>query len=165
MNGETVSYWNKTAVAVNYARLTEDIDTEALIIGGGISGVTCAYCLAERGVKPVLIEAGALCDGTTGNTTGKVTVQHGIVYYKISEKYGLEAARGYAQSQCGALEFVRNAIEAESIDCQFQPNTAYIYAENKTSGIRWKRNTKSLEGSGSTRSLLIKRIFRKGIWA
>jgi glycine/D-amino acid oxidase-like deaminating enzyme/nitrite reductase/ring-hydroxylating ferredoxin subunit len=102
-----------------------------MIIGSGITGVTCAYCLAEKGLKPVLIEAGGLCDGTTGNTTGKVTVQHGVVYYKIMKKYGVEAARDYAESQNSALDFVVKTAEKEAIDCQLEKNTAYIYTENE----------------------------------
>jgi glycine/D-amino acid oxidase-like deaminating enzyme/nitrite reductase/ring-hydroxylating ferredoxin subunit len=125
------SYWNRTAQKSHYPRLEQSISADILIIGGGITGVTCAYCLAEKGLKPVLIEAGALCDGTTGNTTGKVTVQHGVIYYKIREKYGLEAARDYAASQSSALDFVVNAAEAASIQCQLAQNTAYLYGVNE----------------------------------
>ncbi len=111
MSSNTISYWNQTGDKTHYPRLDKSISTDVLIIGGGITGVTCAYCLAERGIKPVLIEAGVLSDGTTGNTTGKVTVQHGIIYYKTEEKYGLEAARDYALSQKSALDFVKNVVK------------------------------------------------------
>jgi glycine/D-amino acid oxidase-like deaminating enzyme/nitrite reductase/ring-hydroxylating ferredoxin subunit len=128
LNKNNVSLWNQTCKKKNYPRLTESISSDVVIIGSGITGVTCAYCLAKRGMKPVLIEAGDLCDGTTGNTTGKVTLQHGVIYQKITKKYGLEAARDYAASQNSAMDFVKNTIEKESIDCQFVKNTAYIYA-------------------------------------
>jgi glycine/D-amino acid oxidase-like deaminating enzyme/nitrite reductase/ring-hydroxylating ferredoxin subunit len=130
MQKNTVSFWNQTGKKTEYPRLHESIDTDILILGAGITGVTCAYCLALKGAKPLLIEAGGICDGTTGNTTGKVTVQHGIIYSKTAHKYGLDAARDYAQSQRSALDFVKNAVEKESIDCQLVQNTAYIYAEN-----------------------------------
>ena len=130
MTDNTLSYWHKTGRNGYYKTLTDSIETDVLIIGGGITGVTCAYCLAQKGLKPVLIEAASICAGTTGNTTGKVTVQHGLIYGKIAEKYGMEAARDYAQSQGGALEFVKAAVENEQIDCQLQMNTAYVWAEN-----------------------------------
>lgn len=131
MSGNTISYWNKTGEKKHYPRLTKSISADILIIGGGITGVTCAYCLAAKGLKPVLIEAGVLCDGTTGNTTGKVTVQHGILYYKIEKKYGPHAARDYALSQSSALDFVKDAVKKHSIDCRLSKNIAYIYAENQ----------------------------------
>ena len=130
MSDNTTSYWNKTAARTRFAALTESVETDVLIIGGGITGVTCAYCLAQAGARPVLIEAGGICDGTTGNTTGKVTIQHGIIYYKIAAKYGLDAARDYAKSQAGALDFVRDTVAVEAIDCQLASSHAVVYAEN-----------------------------------
>ena len=130
MSGNS-SYWDLTCKKERYPRLSEDTDTDVLVIGGGITGVTCAYCLAERGFRPLLIEAGELCGGTTGNTTGKVTIQHGVIYCKIKEKYGLDAARDYAASQNRAMDFVAGTAGRESIDCALRENTAYIYGENE----------------------------------
>ena len=130
MNGSTRSYWNLTGQKTSYPPLGESLTTDVLIIGAGITGVTCAYSLAKRGVKPLLIEAGGICDGTTGNTTGKVTLQHGVIYYKLLEKYGRDTIRAYADSQRSAIDFVKTAVREEGIDCQLAENTAYIYAEN-----------------------------------
>lgn len=127
----TVSYWNKTAKKKHFPQLDKSLRTEVLIIGGGISGVTCAYCLARRGAKPVLIEEGGLCDGTTGNTTGKVTIQHGIVYSTIAGKCGMNFAKLYAESQRSALDFVKEQVNREKIDCQFAESTAYIFASSE----------------------------------
>lgn len=131
MNADTLSYWKLTATGENYPPLKKDTETEVLIIGGGITGVTCAYCLAQKGLRPVLIEAEALCSGTTGNTTGKVTIQHDIFYSNTINKYGEEAAREYALSQTEALDFVRRAVEREGIDCQLQDSVAYVYASTE----------------------------------
>jgi len=40
---------------------------EVLVIGGGIIGVSCAYYLAERGLKPVVVERDEVCS-FTGST-------------------------------------------------------------------------------------------------
>jgi glycine/D-amino acid oxidase-like deaminating enzyme/nitrite reductase/ring-hydroxylating ferredoxin subunit len=131
MSNDNISYWNQTGEKTIYPSLEQSISTDVLIIGGGITGITCAYCLAEKGLKPVLIEAGILVDGTTGNTTGKVTIQHGIIYDKIEKKYGLEAARDYALSQSSALDFVKKVVEDESIVCQLVENKACIFGVNE----------------------------------
>lgn len=131
MGEDTVSYWNKTAKKKRYPRLDKSFETEILIIGGGITGITCAYCLALQGAKPVLIEAGGLCDGTTGNTTGKITLQHDIIYSKMADKYGLDFAKHYAESQAGALDFVKKQVKQGEIDCQLTENTAYIFASSE----------------------------------
>lgn len=128
MESSTVSYWNLTGSKTVFPGLDRNIETDILIIGSGITGVTCAYCLTGKGLKPVLIEAGGLCDGTTGNTTGKVTIQHDIIYSKIMEKHGIDFARQYCASQTEAVEFVKQTVKKESIDCQLTDNTAYVYA-------------------------------------
>jgi len=137
----TLSYWNLTAEKSKYPRLETSMSPEILILGGGITGITCAYCLAEKGLKPIVIEAGGLCDGTTGNTTGKVTIQHGDIYSSLNKKYGFETAKLYADSQTRALEFVEKLVKKETIDCQFTENTAYLYASPKLTLKKSKKNT------------------------
>lgn len=162
MENNTVSFWNKTASKTYYPPLRESLGTDILIIGAGITGITCAYCLAERGLKPVLIEAGGICDGTTGNTTGKVTVQHGVIYYKIAEKYGLGAAKDYAQSQKSALEFVSDAVEKYGIDCQLYGNTAYLFAENDDEWDTLQRECETAEKLGIEAELIRQADFPPG---
>jgi glycine/D-amino acid oxidase-like deaminating enzyme len=134
-----LSYWNKTAVKDQYQPLEGDLEVDTLIIGGGITGVTCAYCLAQKGMEPVLIESGELCEGTTGNTTGKLTVQHQIIYNNIVKKYGWDFAQSYTDSQNGAINFIREVVKKESIDCQFADNTAYVYAVLESASRRLKK--------------------------
>lgn len=126
----TLSYWNKSAEKDYYSPLEESLETDVLIVGGGITGITCAYCLAGKGKKPVVIEAGGLCDGTTGNTTGKVTIQHDNVYSQILKKHGEDFARLYAESQTGALDFIKETVHRENIDCQLAKTSSYIYASS-----------------------------------
>ena len=148
MSEETLSFWNKTAEKQHYPRLEKSLETDILIIGGGITGITCAYCLASKGAKPVLIEAGGLCDGTTGNTTGKVTIQHDIIYSKIVDKYGMDFARLYAESQAGALEFVKERVRQGKIDCQLSENTAYLFASAEGDRETLKREYEVAEKLG-----------------
>ncbi len=49
---------------------------EAVIIGGGIIGVSIAYYLAKKGVREiVLLEKGMIGEGTTGKCAGGVRTQ------------------------------------------------------------------------------------------
>lgn len=134
MSYANASYWNRTAVEKPYPSPDKNINTEILILGGGITGVTCAYCLAKSGARPVLIEAEDLCGGSTGNTTGKITIQHGVIYKNLIDKYGGDVARLFAESQADAVEFVAGRAKEHSIPCQFTENTAFLYA--RSSGER-----------------------------
>ena len=45
---------------------------DVAIVGGGLTGVSAAYHLAKRGLRPVLFEAGLIGDGASGRTGGLV---------------------------------------------------------------------------------------------
>lgn len=47
---------------------------DALIIGGGIVGAACAYYLAQRGVRPLVLEAEFVGSGATSAGMGHLTV-------------------------------------------------------------------------------------------
>ena len=80
--------------------LERDLQTNVLIIGGGICGLLCAYMLAQEGVDCALVEAGRICSRTSGNTTAKITFQHSLIYHKLIEMFGLEKAAMYLDANC-----------------------------------------------------------------
>ena len=89
------SIWTKTARLPRFAPLKNDLQTDVLIIGGGIAGLLCAYLLAEAGVDYALVEAKRICSGVTKNTTAKVTSQHGLIYHKLIREFGPQKAALY----------------------------------------------------------------------
>ena len=71
------SIWReKNGEETRRPQLAGDMETEAAIIGGGLTGVLLAYRLRERGIACCVLEADAVGSGTTGGSTGKVTAQH-----------------------------------------------------------------------------------------
>ncbi len=125
---EQLSYWHQTQKTKEYPRLEKDLETGVLIVGGGIAGLSAAYCLTQRGIKPVLVEADTLCAGTTGSTTGKMTLQHGVIYQNLMKKYGIGVAREFAASQAEALRFAAQTVGKYGIACQMAETEACLYA-------------------------------------
>lgn len=111
-----------------FPALQYDLKTDVLIIGGGLSGLLCAHQLQQAGVDYTLIEANRIGGGTSGHTTAKLTAQHGLIYHRILEQYGLERAQMLLAANVAALEQYRKM--AQTIDCDFQPKDNYIYSSN-----------------------------------
>ncbi|MDE7250847.1 MAG: FAD-dependent oxidoreductase, partial [Lachnospiraceae bacterium] len=84
--------------------MKNDIETEVLIIGGGIAGILTAYFLQEKGVPYMLVEKDKICGQATGNTTAKITFQHGLIYDKLLRSTGIEKAKIYLQANKAAFE-------------------------------------------------------------
>ena len=74
------SIWAKTEALPHFESLQGKVQTDVLIIGGGMAGILCAYFLNRAGVPYVLVEAKTLCSGITRNTTAKITCQHRLIY-------------------------------------------------------------------------------------
>lgn len=71
------SLWHKTAAVPAFSPLSEALHTDVAVIGGGIAGILTAFELTRRGVRCAVLEAGRILSGQTGNTTAKITSQHG----------------------------------------------------------------------------------------
>lgn len=108
--------------------LSGNLDTDTAIVGGGLAGILCARLLRERGIDSVVLEAKQIGTGTTGNTTAKVTAQHGLVYSKIEKRYGFSAAKEYLRANQDALEAYRRF--ARDIPCDFEEKTAFVYSKS-----------------------------------
>src|SRR5687768_893019 len=67
--------WPKTAkkASKKYPQLIGNVETEIVVIGGGITGVQTAYLLAKKGKKVVLIEKDEIGEGATEYTTAFIT--------------------------------------------------------------------------------------------
>lgn len=67
------SMWRYTAEAPHFDSLNGDIKTDVLIIGGGITGILCAYVLKRLGIDYVLAEKDNICGGNAayGFNTGQ----------------------------------------------------------------------------------------------
>ena len=89
------SLWTDGVCLPSFPALDHDLETDVLIIGGGLCGVLCAYRLQEAGVRYALIEAGRICRGVTARTTAKLTSQHGLIYHDLLRRLGPERARQY----------------------------------------------------------------------
>ncbi len=127
------SVWTDSVDFPNFDKLKKDIHTDVLIIGGGIAGVLCAYQLHQAGVDYVLVEADRICSGITKNTTAKITSQHGLIYHKLIQRFGIEKAHMYLNANEAALCEYRRL--SKSIDCSFESKNSYVYSLNNSHKI------------------------------
>lgn len=139
-----LSLWEDRTELQGYDALEEDIQTDVLIIGGGMTGILCAYFLQEAGVHYILAEAGRICRGTTGNTTAKITAQHGLIYEKLVHEWGEELARMYLEANLQAVE--KYHALCEGIFCGFEERDSYVYSRNAQGKL--EREIRALEKLG-----------------
>ncbi len=122
------SLWEETWKHPAFPPLDGDADTDVLIIGGGMAGILCAYRLHQAGVPYLLAEAESIGNGTTKNTTAKLTSQHGLIYERLIRLFGTERAKQYLTANQEALEAYQELCRG--IRCGFEEKDAYVYSRN-----------------------------------
>ncbi|MBE6799507.1 MAG: FAD-dependent oxidoreductase [Ruminococcaceae bacterium] len=127
------SLWKRTDGRPRFDALDGNAKTDVLIIGGGISGILCAYRLEQLGVDYMLVEAGRVLGGVTANTTAKLTWQHGLIYDKLVKKYGPGVAGLYYDANREAVTEFSELLK--NLDCDFEQKDSYIYSLEERSKI------------------------------
>jgi len=123
-----------------------DKKVDILIIGGGLTGLTCAYNLRDKDV--CVVEARSIGSGVTKNTTAKITYLQGVVYTKIKSTRGKDNAKVYLDSQLKAINEYKNIIEKENIDCDFTQVSSYVFANKCSEVSKVKKEMNFLRDAG-----------------
>lgn len=122
------SIWRKMNHNPEKLAFSGHIQTEAAVIGGGMAGILTAFFLQEAGIKTILLEAGHIGEGQTGNTTAKITAQHGLIFDGLITSLGMERAELYAKANQTAIEEYRQLVERLGISCDWQDTFSCVYS-------------------------------------
>jgi glycine/D-amino acid oxidase-like deaminating enzyme/nitrite reductase/ring-hydroxylating ferredoxin subunit len=125
------SLWLDTVSRDAYPPLDRDLDVDAVVIGGGIAGVTAARLLLRAGRRVALVEARRLGDGDTGHTTAHLTEVLDAGYATLRSHFGRGGAALAAASQRVAIERIADFVQEDALDCAFARVPAYRYAETE----------------------------------
>lgn len=126
-DGLRKSIWQEETEIFEQNELS-DTSYDVVIVGGGITGVSCAIRLANAGKKCLLMEAVNIGFGTTGGTTAHLNNFFDAGYDQVIKDFGLEQAKLLANAGKEALSIIRHHIMQHSIACDFQERTGYLFA-------------------------------------
>ncbi|MER2088287.1 MAG: FAD-dependent oxidoreductase [Sporosarcina sp.] len=122
------SLWLSTAYPREpYPEVDGDITCDVCIIGGGLSGIANAYFLAKEGKDVILLEKDTILSGATGNSTGKLTAQHDLVYAKLLKQFGLDNAKLYFDINDAAVQFGKSIAKKDEL----RAADSILYSQSK----------------------------------
>lgn len=119
------SFWNKNPRKLDDFRSSEELPAEAdiVIIGGGFAGVATAYHILKDNPNPpsiVLLEARKICSGATGRNGGHVKPDTYFNVTKYTKLFGARAAAELVAFEASHVLAVKELVEREGLDCDFQ---------------------------------------------
>ena len=125
-SGLTVSPWMRGGIFERRA-LTETIDADVCVIGGGVAGLTAAYRLACAGKDVVVLEDGDIAGGETSRSTAHLSTALSKRYARLEELYDEPTTRLVAESHAAAIDFMETTAREEAIDCDFMRLNGYLF--------------------------------------
>jgi gamma-glutamylputrescine oxidase len=114
-------YYASTPEAPPFAALRGDVRADVCVIGGGISGLSAALHLRERGYSVVLLEAEHLGFGGSGRSGGQSIFGYACEMSTLEKAVGAADARRMWDVACEGLELQRQLIARHRIDCDYVP--------------------------------------------
>lgn len=125
------SIWIDTVDLIPFPKLDKDIETDVLIIGGGITGILCSYELKNRNISSVILEKNRIGHGITKNTTAFISAQHEKLYYEIIEEVGVDKAKEYLELNLKAIERYKELSKIYDIDFEECNSTLFTTQSNE----------------------------------
>lgn len=116
------SLW-KESRSSSYPELSGDSgphEFDAVVVGGGITGVTAAFFLQEAGYQTCLVERYRLGAGDTGSTTAHLTAVPDLRFTQMPE--------GLWEAGIFAIDTIESLVDRLGIRCEFERVPGYLHA-------------------------------------
>lgn len=108
-------------------------------------GLTTAYYLCKKGLNVVVIDKSEIGVKASGHTTAKITSHHGLIYKYLIHDFGIEIAKKYLNANEEAIKNIKHIIEEEKIECDFVPQSNFIYGTSPEEITKIKDEVESLK--------------------
>jgi glycine/D-amino acid oxidase-like deaminating enzyme len=77
----------------DFPRLRGEHTCDVVIVGGGLTGTATAYACSMAGLKPIVIEADRVGQGSAGRSAGLLLADPGPLFRDVVQAHGVRAAR------------------------------------------------------------------------
>lgn len=105
---------------------------DVIIIGGGITGISVANELQQKGKKCLLLEKEYPGFGTTGRSTAHINNYFDSSYDEIISNFGEENAVLLANAAKETLNYIKKNIRKYRISCEYAECSSYLFSTDKS---------------------------------
>jgi glycine/D-amino acid oxidase-like deaminating enzyme/nitrite reductase/ring-hydroxylating ferredoxin subunit len=139
---ETKAYWSATAALSTFGSLTNDLQADVVVIGGGLTGITAAHLLKREGVKVVLLERQRCAGADTGCTTAHLTYVTDQRLNRLVKLWGCDGAKAFWEAGSAAIDEIFNIVRTNKIECEFKWVAGYLHSPLDDNGAESRESLK-----------------------
>lgn len=128
----TETFWPLiSAMNISYPSIDSNVDTEILIIGGGITGALAAYKLINEGKKVVLVDRRDVCNGSTAASTALLQYEVDVPLHELIKLRGEKCAVDSFRNGKKAIFDIRQIIDEVKSNCGFEFKKSIYFTSYK----------------------------------
>lgn len=128
----------KNGLLSSYPSLQEDVKTDILIIGGGITGSLIAHQCIKDGYECLLIDKREIVNGSTSASTCMLQYEIDVPLYQLIEQIGKEGAVLSYKACSEAIDDLGKLAKDIQSDCGFKKKKS-LYMANSEKDRKWLR--------------------------
>lgn len=115
-----------------YKYLTKNIETDVLVVGGGVTGAICAYYLTKNNINTTLIEKGRIGHLSTSVTTSLLQYELDDNLSELTEALCLKDAIKAYKLGLKALDEIENFINDHGNFCDYIKRDTLLYTSKQS---------------------------------
>lgn len=124
---DTTPYWTTAATFPRFASLSEDLVTDVVVVGAGLTGLTAAYLLAKAGKRVVVLERERCAMADTGHTSAHLTMVTDMRLAGLVKRFGRDHAQAVWDAGLAAIATIDEVIREQAIDAGFDWVDGYLH--------------------------------------
>ena len=128
----------------SYPRLRGAHETQVAIVGGGLTGVSCALAFATAGVDAILLESEAIGGGATAGSDGLLRAGFNASFHETAALHGVRTTRALWEGmRRGSLDMAAT-LRRLNVRCQMTPMDVLTGARPRPEAIKSLRREQTV---------------------
>lgn len=124
-------FTNINKVEKQYNYLTEDIETEVIIVGGGVTGSILGYYFSKARIDTVILEKSRIAHGSTSITTSLLQYELDSNLKALTQYVSLDHAINSYKLGVKALDEIEKFIKVYGNKCNYIKRDTLLYTAKK----------------------------------
>lgn len=128
LRSETPYWLLKNGYLYDYPSLKQDLNTQVVVIGGGITGALVSYYLTLAGIETIVVDRRSIGMGSTCASTGLLQYEIDTPLHELIDKVGKTAAQQSYGLCLDAVYTLQQLCNELYIDAEFERKESLFYA-------------------------------------
>ncbi|PKK38884.1 hypothetical protein ABB02_01819 [Clostridiaceae bacterium JG1575] len=147
-------YWHESRPTPSYPRLTEDLKTQVVLVGGGMSGALLTYELTLAGFDVVTLDRSVPGYGSSNGNTGMIQYHSDDRLEDLAQRHGMRHAEDFYALSYEAMTHLDELTESLPEEVGYEKTSSLLLTQTEQGFAALRQNAKTLKTLGYPVSLL-----------